>query len=159
MARLNSTNALNRKESRKTTAIPALISQFDHTKTIKPHVRWAAGNALYIIPAGKEYFEQLAAIVADREFGTDRQMVVNWLGIPSPPTPPQSRPPNSTTRPCKVTRSTRCRSCGPKGYVRRSSRSWTRSIPGTGAMRNGSSATTEADLRSIYRFTRSGAVR
>ncbi|TQM26217.1 HEAT repeat domain-containing protein [Nocardia bhagyanarayanae] len=80
MARLSLTNALNRKESRKTTAIPALISQFDHTKPIKPHVRWAAGNALYTIPAGKEYFEQLAAIAADRGFGADRQMVVNWLG-------------------------------------------------------------------------------
>ncbi|MFD3745789.1 HEAT repeat domain-containing protein [Nocardia sp. NPDC058633] len=80
MARLSLTNALNRKESRKTAAIPALISQFDHAKAASARVRWAAGNALYKIPAGKEYFEQLAAIAADRRFGADRQMVVDWLG-------------------------------------------------------------------------------
>ncbi|SNY88135.1 hypothetical protein SAMN04244553_5097 [Nocardia amikacinitolerans] len=80
MVRLNLINALNRKESRKTAAIPALISQFDHTKTINPYVRWAAGNALYSIPASKEYFEELAIIASDRGFGTYRQMVVNWLG-------------------------------------------------------------------------------
>ncbi|MFD6224353.1 HEAT repeat domain-containing protein [Nocardia asteroides] len=80
LARLSLTNALNRKESRKTVAIPALISQFDHTKAASSRTRWAAGNALYKIPAGKEYFEQLAAIAADRAFGADRQMVVDWLG-------------------------------------------------------------------------------
>ncbi|MFI7530772.1 HEAT repeat domain-containing protein [Nocardia salmonicida] len=80
LARLYLANALNRRESRKTTAIPALISQFDHAKPASPRVRWAAGNALYNIPAGKEHFEQLAAIAADRGFGTDRQMVVDWLG-------------------------------------------------------------------------------
>lgn len=80
LARLSLANALNRKESRKTIAIPALISQFDHSKAMSPYVRWAAGNALYKIPAGTEYFEQLAAIAADRRFGTDRQMVVDWLG-------------------------------------------------------------------------------
>ncbi len=71
---------LSRKESRKTAAIPALISQFDHAKTTSSRVRWAAGNALYSIPAGKEYFDQLAVIAADRTFGADRQMVVDWLG-------------------------------------------------------------------------------
>ncbi|GGK40608.1 HEAT repeat domain-containing protein [Nocardia camponoti] len=80
LARLSLINALNRKESRNTAAVPALISQFDHAKPAHPDVRWAAGNALYSIPAGKEYFAELAAIARDRGFGTDRQMVVNWLG-------------------------------------------------------------------------------
>ncbi|MEV0686708.1 HEAT repeat domain-containing protein [Nocardia sp. NPDC050378] len=80
MARLSLTNALNRKESRKTMAIPALISQFDHAKPASARVRWAAGNALYKIPAGKEHFDALACIAADRGFGAERQMVVDWLG-------------------------------------------------------------------------------
>ncbi|GGK40559.1 HEAT repeat domain-containing protein [Nocardia camponoti] len=80
LARISLTKALNRKESRTTSAIPALISQFDHEKTMASSTRWAAGNGIYSIPAGKEYFEQLAAIAADRRFGEDRQMVVNWLG-------------------------------------------------------------------------------
>jgi len=80
LARLSLVKALNRKEYRKTEAIPALISQFDHAKTTSSRVRWAAGNALYSIPAGKEYFDQLAVIAANRGFGADRQMVVDWLG-------------------------------------------------------------------------------
>ncbi|MGQ4601291.1 hypothetical protein [Nocardia sp. R6R-6] len=32
------------------------------------------------LPAGKEYFEQMAVIAGDRYFGADRQMVVRWLG-------------------------------------------------------------------------------
>lgn len=80
LARLSLVNGLNRKESRKTEAIPALIGQFDHAKTMSSYTRWSAGNALYSIPAGKEYFDQLAAIAADRGFGADRQMVVDWLG-------------------------------------------------------------------------------
>ncbi|MFC6010811.1 HEAT repeat domain-containing protein [Nocardia lasii] len=80
LTRLSLTNALNRTASRETTAIPALISQFDYSKAISPQVRWAAGNVIFRIPAGRKYFEELAAIAADRRFGTDRQMVVGWLG-------------------------------------------------------------------------------
>ncbi|WP_439263441.1 HEAT repeat domain-containing protein [Nocardia sp. JW2] len=80
LARLSLTNALNCSESRNTAAVPALIGQFEHAKPASARVRWAAGNALYKIPAGKECFDQLAAIAADRGFGADRQMVVAWLG-------------------------------------------------------------------------------
>lgn len=80
LARLSLCRALGTKESRKSVAIPALISQFDHAKNINVHTRSAAGIALYDIPAGKEYFDQLAAIAADREFGKSRAMVVTWLG-------------------------------------------------------------------------------
>ncbi|GGK40545.1 HEAT repeat domain-containing protein [Nocardia camponoti] len=80
LARLSLIEALNRKEARKTIAIPALISQFDHEKGIDPSTRWAAGNGIYSIPAGKEFFDELAVIAADRRFGRQRRMVVNWLG-------------------------------------------------------------------------------
>ncbi|GGK40548.1 HEAT repeat domain-containing protein [Nocardia camponoti] len=80
IARISLTNALNRREARKTNAIPALISQFDLKKEIAPSTRWAAGNGIYSIPAGKEFFDELAVIAADRRFGRQRRMVVNWLG-------------------------------------------------------------------------------
>ncbi|MBF6283898.1 HEAT repeat domain-containing protein [Nocardia farcinica] len=80
LARLSICRALGTKESRKSAAIPALISQFDHAKNINAHTRAAAGIALYDIPADNEYFDQLAAIAADREFGKSRAMVVAWLG-------------------------------------------------------------------------------
>ena len=80
MARLMIARTLGTKASRKTMAIPALISQFDHEKNIVMDIRWAAGNALYDIPAGKEYFDELAVIAADRGFGRSRGMIVTWLG-------------------------------------------------------------------------------
>ncbi len=80
MARLMIVRALGVKESRKSVAIPALISQFDHAKIIGLDTRWAAGNALFDIPAGKEHFDALAAIASDRAFGRSRGMVVTWLG-------------------------------------------------------------------------------
>lgn len=80
MARLMIVRALGVKECRKSVAIPALLSQFDHAKPIVLDTRWAAGNALYDIPAGKEYFDEMAVIAADREFGRSRGMVVTWLG-------------------------------------------------------------------------------
>ncbi|MFI6573583.1 HEAT repeat domain-containing protein [Nocardia fluminea] len=80
MARLMIVRALGVKESRKSIAIPALISQFDHAKNIGLDTRWAAGNALYDIPAGREHFDALAAIASDRAFGRSRGMVVTWLG-------------------------------------------------------------------------------
>lgn len=80
MARLMIARTLGTKASRKTMAIPALISQFDHEKNIIMDIRWAAGNALYDIPAGKEYFDELAVIAADRGFGRSRGMIVTWLG-------------------------------------------------------------------------------
>lgn len=89
MARLMIARTLGVKDSRKSVAIPALISQFDHAKTIGLDTRWAAGNALYDIPAGKEYFDDLATIAADRGFGRSRGMVVTWLG--------KSRHPDATT--------------------------------------------------------------
>ncbi|MGV9822394.1 HEAT repeat domain-containing protein [Nocardia xishanensis] len=79
LARLTLANALGRKEARKSAAVQALISQFDTAKNTSSRARWAAGNALYDIPAGVEYFDQLAAIATNREFGPDRQMVVSWL--------------------------------------------------------------------------------
>ncbi|WP_435590464.1 HEAT repeat domain-containing protein [Nocardia sp. bgisy118] len=79
LTRLTLANALGRKEARKSAAVPALISQFDTAKTTSSRARWAAGNALYDIPAGVEYFDQLAAIATNREFGDARQMVVSWL--------------------------------------------------------------------------------
>ncbi|MEU0544935.1 HEAT repeat domain-containing protein [Nocardia sp. NPDC005978] len=72
--------ALNRRESRKSAAIPALISQFDSWKTISENARWSAGNALYDIPADDAYFDELAAIASNGSLGMSRQMVVNWLG-------------------------------------------------------------------------------
>lgn len=80
MARLMITRSLGTKESRQSVAIPALISQFSHSKQLSERTRWAAGNALYDIPAGKENFDALAAIAADRGFGRSRGMVVAWLG-------------------------------------------------------------------------------
>ncbi|MFD6388893.1 HEAT repeat domain-containing protein [Nocardia sp. NPDC060259] len=80
MARLMITRALGTKECRKSVAVPALISQFDHAKQLSERTRWAAGNALYDIPAGKEHFDALAAIAADRGFGRSRGMIVTWLG-------------------------------------------------------------------------------
>ncbi|MBF6189031.1 HEAT repeat domain-containing protein [Nocardia farcinica] len=81
LARLSICRALGTKESRKTAAVPALISQFDHAKdTITERSRSAAGIALYDIPAGKEHFDTLAAIAADRRFGRSRAMVIAWLG-------------------------------------------------------------------------------
>ncbi|MGF0319862.1 HEAT repeat domain-containing protein [Nocardia fluminea] len=80
MVRLMIARTLGVKESRKSVAIPALISQFDHTKQLSERAQWAAGNALFDIPAGKEYFDDLAAIAADRGFGRRRGMVVTWLG-------------------------------------------------------------------------------
>ncbi|MGN2637654.1 HEAT repeat domain-containing protein [Nocardia takedensis] len=79
-ARIALARALGCKESRKTAAVPALISQFDTGKPIGANARWAAGNALYDIPAEPSYFEELAAIARNREFGMERQMVVLWLG-------------------------------------------------------------------------------
>lgn len=82
LARKTLSNALggNKVARKSKTAVPALISQFDPNKEINPYTRWAAGNAIYDIPAGKQYFDQLAAIAADRSFGMERQLVVNWLG-------------------------------------------------------------------------------
>ncbi|MFI5720600.1 HEAT repeat domain-containing protein [Nocardia sp. NPDC051750] len=83
LARSTLSNALggSKAAARKSTkAVPALISQFDPNKEINPYTRWAAGNAIYDIPAGIQYFDQLAAIAADRSFGMERQLVVNWLG-------------------------------------------------------------------------------
>jgi hypothetical protein len=81
LARVVLSNALGNKAARKVpAAVPALISQFDPDKEINPDTRWAAGNAIDTIPAGIQYFEQLAAIAADRSFGAQRQMVVDWLG-------------------------------------------------------------------------------
>ncbi|WP_431965219.1 HEAT repeat domain-containing protein [Nocardia sp. bgisy134] len=79
LARLSLARALGHKYARKTAAVPALISQFDTAKSIGSRERWAAGHALYDIPAGVDYFDQLAAIATNREFGDDRQMVVSWL--------------------------------------------------------------------------------
>ncbi|WP_067839710.1 hypothetical protein [Nocardia lijiangensis] len=79
LARLTLANALGRKEARKSDAVPALISQFDLTKQTSSRARWAAGNALCDIPADSAYFDQLAAIATNREFGADRQMVISWL--------------------------------------------------------------------------------
>lgn len=79
-ARLVLIQALNSRESRKSAAIPALIGQFDRAKPILDNARWSAGNALYDIPAGDAYFDDLAHIAANRELGSTRQMVVNWLG-------------------------------------------------------------------------------
>ncbi|WP_278261747.1 HEAT repeat domain-containing protein [Nocardia sp. AG03] len=89
MARLMIVRTLGHKTSRKSTAIPALITQFDHAKILSERTRWAAGNALYDIPAGKEYFDDLATIATDRAFGRSRGMVVTWLG--------KSRHPDATT--------------------------------------------------------------
>ncbi|MGX1772069.1 HEAT repeat domain-containing protein [Nocardia brasiliensis] len=80
LARLSLANALGRKEARKTSAVPALISQFDIAKAMSARTRWAAGNSIYEIPAGIDYFDQLADIASNRAFGADRQMVVGWLG-------------------------------------------------------------------------------
>ncbi|MFC6009726.1 HEAT repeat domain-containing protein [Nocardia lasii] len=80
MARLMIATTLGNKESRKSVAIPALISQFSHAKPISERSRWAAGNSIYDIPAGKEYFDELAGIAADRGFGRSRGMIVTWLG-------------------------------------------------------------------------------
>lgn len=81
LARKTLSNTLGNKAARKSdAAVPALISQFDAKKEINPHTRWAAGNAIYSIPAGAQYFDQLAAIAANRSFGMERQMVVDWLG-------------------------------------------------------------------------------
>ncbi|WP_431955454.1 HEAT repeat domain-containing protein [Nocardia lijiangensis] len=79
LARWCLSDALGTKKARDTAAVPALISQFDITKTIGSQARWAAGNALYAIPAGVDYFDQLAAIATNRAFGADRQMIVSWL--------------------------------------------------------------------------------
>jgi hypothetical protein len=82
LARKTLSNALggNKVARESTTAVPALISQFDPNKEINPYTRWAAGHAIYELPAGGRYFDQLAAIAADRSFGMERQLVVNWLG-------------------------------------------------------------------------------
>lgn len=81
LARYTLSNTLGTKVARKSsTAVPALITQFDPDKHISSRARFAAGNAIDAIPADPRYFDQLAAIAADRSFGTDRQMVVNWLG-------------------------------------------------------------------------------
>ncbi|MFF2554533.1 HEAT repeat domain-containing protein [Nocardia sp. NPDC058058] len=79
-ARLVLIQALNRRESRKSAAIPALLGQFDRDKTIFENARWSAGSALYDIPADDSYFDDLAAIAQDRSLGSARQMIVNWLG-------------------------------------------------------------------------------
>ncbi|MFE6859708.1 HEAT repeat domain-containing protein [Nocardia sp. NPDC057668] len=79
-ARLVLVQALNRRESRASAAILALIAQFDASKAIGENARWSAGNALYEIPAGDKYFDELAGIAANRSLGMSRQMVVNWLG-------------------------------------------------------------------------------
>ncbi|MGV9614849.1 HEAT repeat domain-containing protein [Nocardia xishanensis] len=79
LARLTLVSALGHKNARGTAAAQALISQFDTAKTIGSRERWPAGNAIYDIPAGVDYFDQLAAIAKNREFGADRQMVVSWL--------------------------------------------------------------------------------
>ncbi|MET7774042.1 HEAT repeat domain-containing protein [Nocardia sp. NPDC005366] len=80
LTRLTLANALGRKEARTTPVVPALISQFDTAKHTSMRARWAAGNALYNIPAEPTYFDELAAIAGNREFGQERQMVVLWLG-------------------------------------------------------------------------------
>lgn len=72
--------ALGRRQSRKSQAIPALLSQYDHDKTMLEFTRWTAGNSLYDIPADDQYFDQLVAVATDPAFGMSRQMVVNWLG-------------------------------------------------------------------------------
>ncbi|WP_054815488.1 hypothetical protein [Nocardia arizonensis] len=79
LTRLVLANALGRKEARRSVAVPALISQFDTTKPVSSRARWAAGNALCDIPAEPSYFDQLAEIATNREFGDDRQMVISWL--------------------------------------------------------------------------------
>jgi HEAT repeat protein len=78
-ARESLIRALDVKQSRNSAAIPALISQFDTTKTIDEYVRWAAGNSLYDIPADDTHFDDLVRIATDRTLGMSRQMVVNWL--------------------------------------------------------------------------------
>ncbi|MFI9538060.1 hypothetical protein ACIG56_33070 [Nocardia fusca] len=81
----------NRAARKSNTAVPALIPQFEPQKKINPHTRWAAGNAVYSIPAGKQYFDQLAAIAADRSFGMQRQMIVDWLKKADTPAPRRMR--------------------------------------------------------------------
>ncbi|WP_327095858.1 HEAT repeat domain-containing protein [Nocardia vinacea] len=80
LARLTLAQSLGRKEARKSAAVAALIAQFDESKQMSSFARWSAGNAIYDIPAGVDYFDQLSAIAANRAFGSDRQMVVAWLG-------------------------------------------------------------------------------
>lgn len=80
MARECIIRTLGCRKARKTTAVPALISQFDIIKNVSDNIRWTAGISLYDIPAGKEYFDELTTIVNNRDFGSGRQMVVDWLG-------------------------------------------------------------------------------
>ncbi|UFS99127.1 HEAT repeat domain-containing protein [Nocardia huaxiensis] len=80
LARLTLIHALTGRESRRTSAIPALLAQLDSRKEIDDFTRWSAGNALYEIPADDGHFDEMARIAQDRSLGTTRQMVVNWLG-------------------------------------------------------------------------------
>ncbi|MFF0491307.1 HEAT repeat domain-containing protein [Nocardia sp. NPDC004068] len=80
LARLMLVRALGSPSSRRTTAIPALIGQFDHSKKLSDKVLWAVGNSLYTIPADDAYFDDLVRIALDRTWGINRQMIVNGLG-------------------------------------------------------------------------------
>lgn len=65
------------------TALPALLKEFESLpldgKPLTSSVRWAVGNALETM-WDDTYFDDLAAIASNRDYGDSRQMVVLGLG-------------------------------------------------------------------------------
>jgi HEAT repeat protein len=59
-------------------AVPVLLEEF-RRPSLTPGVRWAIGNALFVV-AGDSVRDELVALARDPSFGDARQMVVMALG-------------------------------------------------------------------------------